>query len=56
MEELKLFDALFHIELQVGQTGESYHYSFIKRDITESDMVFPMFVKGKITDLDTMTH
>lgn len=54
--ELKLFDALFHIELTVGREKDLYHYSFVKRDIRESPIIFPMFIRGQITDLSTVNH
>lgn len=54
LEELKQYDALFHVELNVN--GEIYHYSFIKRDITESVVMTYMFVKGVITSKDVVQH
>ena len=54
LDELKLFDALFHIELTVGE--KLYHYSFIKRNITESKVIFPMSVEGEVKDLINVSY
>lgn len=54
LEELKLYDAVFYIELTVG--NDSYHYSFVKRNITEPIVTLPIFVRGEISDLSSISY
>lgn len=54
LEELKLYDALFHVELKVDE--ENYYYSFIQRNITEPIVTSYMFVEGILTNEDAVSY
>lgn len=54
IEELKLYDALFYVELKVDEA--TYHYSFIKRQITEPVITTYMFVEGILTGEEVVNY
>ena len=54
LEELKLYDALFHVELQVDE--KKYYYSFIQRNITKPIITTYMFVEGILTSEDAVSY
>lgn len=56
LEELQRFDARITIELAIMSANDTYYYSFIKRNIMEETIIFPMFVAGEITNLDDINY